>query len=268
MGIGLLLFMAACSGHAGKTAPRKEKSFPDGYSIPSIQAALDERINYVLWNQPEEPERREPHTGPYVGQDIQVEVRVYPDGEGRRNVYAKTDIENWKDSVVTFKQYGGTIYAEDYRSPSGNPWLREDHEIAETFKMKVKPVRRPEFGSLPQKENMMKAAENGLQNICLDVTSNWSRGPWPGSKFYMLDFFEYEAMLTVWQVQAEGRAGLIPLALNWDSVSEEFQVQGSKGFAIELQSPDTDPSTRRWFDRQMEQVLKSYACTAAGLEPL
>lgn len=91
-------------------------ALPDGYTMDNLKSAFAVYVNERLWSYPEKA--LGDNTNPFeaaIGQRVKVEVRLYPAENGRKNVYAQTELVN---GLVQFKQPDTAVYVEGTVDPT------------------------------------------------------------------------------------------------------------------------------------------------------
>ncbi|MBD3922221.1 hypothetical protein H8B09_25925 [Paenibacillus sp. PR3] len=150
--VGIVLLISSCGADSNHSNSSPGERLPTGYTIANIESAIDECINYNLWNNPDEVYPRPAGSEPYVGQQISVEVRLYTDPSGVHKVYAQSNVDNWKDALFKFDRFGGDVYCTGHTTPKEDLWPKGDYEVIDTLSLKVQPVRDPHFGTSPDKD--------------------------------------------------------------------------------------------------------------------
>lgn len=262
------LFMSSCSNinrlESTNTAIDLVKSvrttedfaMPEPYTLTTIRSALEEYMNYRLWLYPAvvESNRSSKSFDPYIGKKIAVEVRVYVNGSGDKQLYALTSID--KRWLAEFKTKNGIVYCDGQVSQGDALWPEGSYEVIGTFDVSVQEPHKPNYGTSERKDRMIAAALQHLNNLGDDLISGEDGDQWTGAAYYLDDFYEYEDVLSAWLVRTDGYVWSSPLYLTEEN--GEFEATGMKGFGIkDMNELDPYDLTRYIFDKGVQTAVRS-----------
>lgn len=100
----ITLIITSCTEVSDRDSQFPDDLLPPGYSIATVTNAIEEKINHILWSNPDEIYIRPQGSEPYVGQQVTVEVRSYTDTSGNKKVYTHMDVDIWKDVLFIFDE--------------------------------------------------------------------------------------------------------------------------------------------------------------------
>ncbi|WP_127532841.1 hypothetical protein [Paenibacillus kobensis] len=265
--VGIVLLVSSCGANDNRSNTSPDERLPVGYTIANIESAIDECINYIMWNNPEEEIPRPAGSEPYVGQQVSVEVRLYTDPSGGHKVYAQSNVDIWKDLLFKFDRLGGEVYCTGHANPVEESGPEGDYEVIDTISLQVQPVRDPHFGTSPEKDRMIKTVENKVTAMCEDFTAGSDGKLYLDSDVYMVDFYEYEMSVGFWFVLKGGNAYYSGVGLRLDKTTNEYEITGKKGFPLNnIDSMKKGDPGRFMFDRMVQAAIKHYKCGESGLK--
>ncbi|GIQ71162.1 hypothetical protein DUZ99_12010 [Xylanibacillus composti] len=254
---GLLLsFLLLCSGTATHTSGTA--LLPSGFTLQNIQTALEQYINDRLWFYPTEV-RGSPtdkNFDPYIGRTLEVEVRVYDDGSGDKQVYAQTSAGEW---LVRFMIQQGIVYSEGQVGPGEDHYPQGNYMAVGSFTIEIQEAHPPNYGMSPRKEKMIIAIEETAKAVCEDLERGTESGIWSGTEVYMADFYEYEEAGALWLVRFDGYALYMPIEIVEEYNS--FTTVLGKGYGLNnVYELDQNDPGRFMFDRQTQDAVRKTRC--------
>ncbi|WP_133304999.1 hypothetical protein [Paenibacillus pinisoli] len=228
---------------------------PDGYTVDAIKNAVIEYANYRMWTSRDHINETvsEKSFEPFVGQTIDVDVRVYADEAGEETVYAHTNKADW---LIVLKRKVDIVYGDGQVSEGETSWPKGKWESVAQFPISIEKPRKPNYGSSPRKDQMIAAAEAQLKYyLCEDFVRGEGGEKWIGATAYLTDFFEYEEGASAWLIRDDGYAAYTPLA--FVEGNNTFKAVGVKGFSLEnihLQDPGFT------FQQQIKDTVLKFTC--------
>ncbi|WP_256757733.1 hypothetical protein [Cohnella sp. WQ 127256] len=239
--------------------PTLEVKLPPPYSLVNINNALEEYINYRLWLYPAKVKLNasSKNFDPYIGQAIEVEVRVYEDNSGGKKVFAQTNIGEW---LVEFKIGNGIVYCDGQISKEDiGLWPEGNDVVVGSFEVQIKEPHKPNYGTSTRKDAMITAAEKHLKDICDDLLRGEGGDIWVGTTFYLEDFYEYTDVVSAWLVRPDGYVWLSPMYFTEDN--DVYRATGMKGFGIDdITKWDRYDLTRYAFDKGTQDAVRKFTC--------
>ncbi|WP_200966170.1 hypothetical protein [Insulibacter thermoxylanivorax] len=223
---------------------------PDPYTMENIQAAVDEYINYDMWNNPPGITNYEP----YIGETFEVEVRIYDD-----EIYAV--IEEIDDDQQFFKllNKNNTVYIDRTLTKEEVP--EGDYVSASQFDLIISKLRSPNFGKSTYKDELLAAARKYYESYCEKrQNSETVEEEWKGIvNFYIRDFYEYSTDTYAWFVFPNGDAYMAPVF--FDERNGTIAAVGMKGLYVEdIYLQPEDSMYRFWFERDLEATIEVLPC--------
>ncbi len=247
---GLALLLGSCSSEAASIS--NSVKLAEEYSIGTLQTAMEDYINERLWYYPEKIEGQGMNKfDSYIGQTLQVEVRVYKDAEGQDKLYGHTNIGDW---LVVFKSKDGYVYADGQVSsgPEGG-WPGDSYETAGSFTVKVNPPHQIEYGDSPHKREVVAAMDKRVKALCADLTHGTDAADWKNAQVFVADFHPYEDMTTAWVIRPDGYTWITGVFAE----EQEGTLTGglTAGFGIHKikDLPETDPTRYEFETRVLKQ---------------
>jgi hypothetical protein len=241
--------------------PNLEEKLPTDFTKANIKSAFEEYMNYRLWFYPKKIEGNYSAVksfDSYIGQTIDVEVRLYSDSYGKKKVYAHTSIGQW---LAVFEINNGIVYCDGQISKDETMWPQDNFEVIGTFSVEVQQPHKPNYGTSPRKDRMIAAIETKLKALCEDFTSGSEGDVWSNAKVYIVDFYEYESGAEAWFVRQDGYAWYSPVQLILKN--NEFEANSLKGFGMKnINALDKDDPGRFMFDRQIHDAVKQFTCNS------
>lgn len=228
---------------------------PDGYTVDSIKNAVIEYANYRMWTSPDHiyGTVSEKSFEPFIGQSIDVDIRVYADEAGEETVYAHTNKADW---LIVLKRKVDIVYGDGQVSEGEAGWPQGKWEPVAQFPILIEKPRKPNYGSSPRKDKMIAAAEAQLKYyLCEDFVRGEGGEKWIGATAYLTDFFEYEESVSAWLIRDDGYAAYTPVA--FVEGNNAFKAVGVKGFSIEnihLQDPGFT------YEQQIKDTVLKFTC--------
>ncbi|MBP1993028.1 hypothetical protein [Paenibacillus eucommiae] len=239
-------------------SPNPEEKLPTGFTKVNIKSSLEEYINYRLWFYPEKVQGNYSAKSfdPYIGQTIDIEVRLYSDISGKKKVYAHTSIGEW---LAIFEIKNGIVYCDGQVSKDENLWPQDKFEVIETFSVEVKQPHKPNYGTSSRKDRMIAALETKLKALCEDFTRGSDAEKWSNAMVYIEDFYEYESGGGAWFVRQDGYAWYSPVHLV--EKNNDFEAEGMKGFGLKnINSLDKYDPGRDNFEKHIHDAVKQFTC--------
>jgi hypothetical protein len=243
-----------------RITPNPKEELPTGFTKVNIKSALEEYMNYRLWFYPEKVAGNYSVKSfdSYIGQSIDVEVRLYSDSSGKKKVYAHTSIGEW---LAIFEIKNGIVYCDGQVSKDETIWPQDNFEVIETFSVEVQHPHKPNYGISPRKDRMITAIKTKLKDICEDFTRGSDGDEWSNAKVYIVDFYEYESGGDAWFVRQDGDSWYSPVQLV--EKNNGFEVEGVKGFSLKnINTLDKYDSGRYMFERQIHDAVKQFTCNS------
>lgn len=229
------------------------------FTLEDIEIALDEYINYILWNDPITNLGGEAPTNsgstisfnPYIDKTIDVEVRDY-DG----NLYASIGINEW---LAIFKTLNESLYCVGLTRPNQYDWPDGDYIVVGSFQMEVAEPRKPNYGSSPYKDQLLVAARENLQSVCEDLHSGEGSEEWIGAQAHIVDFFEYQDGTTIVLIKDDGYAWIHPIY--FDERNDAIVAVGMKGYGMDnVDQLPSDDLGRFFFELLMDDIIEIHPC--------
>lgn len=247
---GLALLLGSCS--SGAASVSNSAKLADGYSIGTLQTAMENFINERLWYYPEKIEGKGmDQFDAFIGQTLQVEVRLYKDAEGQDKVYGHTDIGDW---LVIFKNEDGYVYADGQVSEeSPDAWPGDSYETAGSFTVKVNPSHQIEYGDSPHKREVVAVMDKQVRALCADLTRGADAADWKNAQVFVADFHPYEDMTTAWVVRPDGYAWVTGVFAEEQEGALTGGVTGGFGIHKIKDLPETDPNGYEFDTRVLKQ---------------
>ncbi|RJE83924.1 hypothetical protein D3P07_24245 [Paenibacillus sp. 1011MAR3C5] len=253
------LLLTSCSTINGADSlPQVEldrAALPEGYTIDSFKSAIIEYVNYRMWTSPDHiyGTVSEKSFEPFVGQIIDVNIRVYVDDAEKKTVYAHTNEADW---LIVLNQRADIVYGDGQVSEGETNWPQGKWESVAQFPISVEKARKPNYGSSPRKDKMIAAAEVQLKYyLCEDFVRGEGGEKWIGATAYLTDFFEYEEGASAWLIRGDGYAAYTPLA--FVEGNNAFKAVGVKGFSLE-NIHSQDPGFT--YEQQIKDTVLKFTC--------
>ncbi|MCD1257299.1 hypothetical protein B5M42_000420 [Paenibacillus athensensis] len=264
----IIIFLSGCStlprintnsqhelSNSATAATASELELPPKMNMENIKKAFAEFINYRLWFYPNETEKQFDFA-PLVGKELTAEVRVYT--SDTQSVYIQTELGDWLAKII---YSNGIVYASGFiKQADKDLYPPGNYENAGNLMIKVESPHKPNYGTSPRKDKMIKAVEEYATDRCQDFAQGTESELWKGAKVYIVDFYEYEDVVNVWFVRLDGLASYAPVQLT--EGEHEFNTQGVQGYDIpdikKLNKKDEDTS---FFEKQLEDAVKQFYCS-------
>lgn len=132
------------------------------------------------------------------------------------------------------------------------------------FPIHIEQTRKPNYGSSPQKEEMIAAADAYLDILlCEDLISGDEGDAWVGATAYLADFYEYGDSASAWVIRKDGLVYHSPVMFSMEE--DEVKAAGIKGFEIEdMASLDINDSVRFEYDLGIRDAVRTVSCANGG----
>lgn len=193
--------------------PKTSIELPEGFTVENIKNAFLEYSNYFLWYSPlmvdgtpkfvadiepeEHPELSDNFLFGYIGEYINVEIRLYDDNDTEIRLYDDNSVDSVYASIsagewlVVFREKDGFVYSPGHLHKSSQLWPEGNYEIVEKYSVKIPEPHTPNFGTSKRKDMMVDAAVSTVKER-LGESSNGHKS----EKVHIENFFEYEGVTT------------------------------------------------------------------------
>jgi len=228
-------------------------SLPKQYSVDKIESAIEEYLNYILWN------NIETRYDSNIGKNMEMDVRVYATNQGDKKIYAYYPQD---EELFILQDINGVLYCTGQISMDNkDSWPQGNYETAGTLSVSVQSLRTPNFGSSERKNTMIAAAESKLRSsLCEDYLGGEDRERWVGATAFIPNFFEYEDVISAWIERQDGFIVYSPISI--EERDGEMIASGVKGFEIkkdELLTLNNDLG-KVIYERNNTVIIKEITC--------
>ncbi|WP_058300478.1 hypothetical protein [Gorillibacterium timonense] len=266
-GVGITTTAVSSELKATDLGAAAEAELPAGYTLAKIRTALEDYINLRLWLYPDRTEGKGTNEfEPYIGQDLEFELRLYTGSDGQKRIYAHADKGK---SLVTFTLMDGIVYANGKvtEEESGADWPGQDFQAKGTLTQHISEPHKPDYGSTPHKDKMIAAAKEYAKRICEDLNASSERDQWNKAEVYIQDFYEYETGTALWIVRSDDYAWYSPLS--FEESGDTIKAVGVKGFEVKnIHGLAADQLERFMFDRAVSDSITHYRCSEGKLKEM
>lgn len=245
-----------------KIVQENNSPLPSGFSLKNIEAASKEFINYQLWFYPEDVWGNDENWAfdPFIGEKLNMDVRVYRTDSGEKQVYAKTSAGEW---LIHFEMIRDTIVGTDQVNIHENTYPQGNYESAGSFSVQVLEPHPPNYGTTPRKKKMIEAVEQRVSEICNEFRNEEDPTIWSGTEVYINNFYDYEDSGAAWFVRQDGYAMKVPMELV--ESNGEFETHLGKFFILEnIHALDKSQARRYVFESETQIAIKKTSCGAGA----